>query len=170
MNGRPTPHLDAVKAERDKLAATVQRVRDFADELALYCSPHGMAADYAQRLREVLSEPDPDAVQRMLDDATQAFADASTGSERREVIRDLLAGWYAAWPPTAVTDPHEGIAFQLVALVYAAEARAVACPCLPGAPKHQHGVGGYATDQYDPADDEPPGRPIVTVELPGVSR
>jgi hypothetical protein len=63
-------------------------------------------------------------VQQILDDAAVAFANAGTSDERVEVIRDLLEAWYAAWPPTAVTDEHEGIAHQLVAMVYAAEARA----------------------------------------------
>ncbi|MCX5066928.1 hypothetical protein OOJ91_13835 [Micromonospora lupini] len=88
---------------------------------------------------------DPDAVQRMLDDATHAFTHARPGAERVEVIRDMLEGWYAAWPATAVTDEHDGIARHLAALIDEAEARAVACPCLPGAPKHRHGVGGYST-------------------------
>lgn len=74
---------------------------------------------------EPQNEPaDADDVHQLLDDATRAFADATTSGERVEVIRDLLDGWYGAWPTSAVTDPHEGIAHQIVALVHAAEARA----------------------------------------------
>lgn len=87
--------------------------------------------------------------QTLIDDATKAFAAADSSSERVEVIRDLLAGWYAAWPKSAVTDPHEPIAWQLVSLICAAEARASAprqqllaeltagkrpCPWCTGAP------------------------------------
>ncbi|MFG3709497.1 hypothetical protein [Micromonospora sp. NPDC047730] len=80
------------------------------------------------------ADADPDDVQRMLDDATYAFGEARTSSERQDAIRSLLDGWYAAWPKTAVTDPHEGIAWHLVSLVDAAEARA-STPAAAG----QHG-------------------------------
>ncbi|MCT2278008.1 hypothetical protein M3G91_10260 [Micromonospora chalcea] len=70
-------------------------------------------------------EYDPADVQNLLDDSTRAFAAAEGSSERVEVICELLAGWYAAWPATAVTDPNEGIARHLVSLIDAAEAQAV---------------------------------------------
>jgi hypothetical protein len=70
------------------------------------------------------SEFDSFAVERDLDDAAAAFAAASTSDERTEVIRDMLARWYAAWPPTAGTDEHEPIAYHLVSMIAAAEARA----------------------------------------------
>lgn len=40
--------------ELTRLRAVEQAARAFADEMATYCSPHGVAADYAQRLRERL--------------------------------------------------------------------------------------------------------------------
>ncbi|MGW5556878.1 hypothetical protein ACWER9_06600 [Micromonospora sp. NPDC003944] len=106
------------------------------------------------RLAQDILPPSHEAVQRMLDDASRAFVVARPGAERVEVLNGMLAGWYAAWPSTAVTDEHDGIARHLAALIDAAEARAVACPCLPGAPEHRHGVGGYAPDHphTDPGD------------------
>lgn len=77
---------------------------------------HAIAGGYDDEARQT-------EIQDLLDESARAFAKADTSSERVEVIRDLLAGWYAAWPTTAVTDEHVGIAHQIVALVYAAEAR-----------------------------------------------
>jgi hypothetical protein len=36
--------------------ATVERAYAFAEEMRTYCSPHGVAADYANRLEAVLGE------------------------------------------------------------------------------------------------------------------
>ncbi|MDG4796189.1 hypothetical protein [Micromonospora sp. WMMD1082] len=60
----------------------------------------------------------PEELRDFLDDATKAFTAATSSTERAAAIRILLEGWYARRP-----DGHEGIAHQLVALVYAAEAR-----------------------------------------------
>lgn len=47
--GEPHP-----AAERDRLAALLQQVEKFADEMAGYCSPLGVSVTYAERLRKVL--------------------------------------------------------------------------------------------------------------------
>lgn len=39
------------------LGEVITRVEKFADEMTGYCSPNGVAGDYAQRLREVLRAP-----------------------------------------------------------------------------------------------------------------
>ncbi|PZF98534.1 hypothetical protein [Micromonospora deserti] len=192
-----TPDLAALVAG-GRYACTVNDLRDvFQLEDRLHddqCTPPICAACGCWCHDE---EPDPDAVQDLLDDATRAFAAADTSSERVEVIRDLLAGWYAAWPAGAVTDEHEGIAHQIVALVYAAEA-AVSPPhndladrlaaaladvvrrCDSGVP---FGAGGGRHTGWIRADvvdgwrallaehaDRSTGRPVVTVELDGISR
>lgn len=46
-------------AERDRLRAQVQAARDFADEMRGYCSPHGVAALYADRLTDRLDTARP---------------------------------------------------------------------------------------------------------------
>lgn len=60
--------LDELEAERDRLRAdleaetnradeaeaTVQRVRDFAEQMRHWCSPYGIASDYAARLLTAL--------------------------------------------------------------------------------------------------------------------
>lgn len=77
-----------------------------------------------ERIDQADTEATPEEVQNLLDDAAVAFTNAGSQSERVEALRDLLAGWYAAWPATAVTDPHEPIAWQLASIIAAAEARA----------------------------------------------
>lgn len=42
--------------ELDRFRAVEQAARAFADEMADYCSPHGVAADYAKRLTERLDQ------------------------------------------------------------------------------------------------------------------
>lgn len=42
--------------ELDRLRAVEQAAYAFAEEMATYCSPHGVAADYAQRLTERLDQ------------------------------------------------------------------------------------------------------------------
>lgn len=93
-----------------------------------------------ERVGPTDTEATPDDVQNLLDDAAVAFANAGSQSERVEVLRDLLAGWYAAWPDTAVTDPNEPIAWQLASIIAAAEARASA----PVQSRRIHEPCGYA--------------------------
>lgn len=46
----------AEQAEREltKARATIARAYAFSDEMATYCSPHGVAFDYAKRLKDRL--------------------------------------------------------------------------------------------------------------------
>jgi hypothetical protein len=48
--------VPALLAEVRRLRAVEAAARGFADEMGDYCSPHGVAADYAQRLRERLDQ------------------------------------------------------------------------------------------------------------------
>jgi hypothetical protein len=47
--------LATVEGELAAAEARLDAVRKFANELATYCSPHGVAALYADRLQEVLA-------------------------------------------------------------------------------------------------------------------
>lgn len=97
----------------------------------------------ARAVDELLAAQDA-AAQALIADSTRAFAAADGTSERVEVICDLLTGWYAAWPSSAVTDPHEGIAWHLVSLLDTDRTRAQLlteltagkrpCPWCPTAP------------------------------------
>ena len=49
-----TEYETQIKAERDAANATITRVREFAKSMRGWCSPYGVAADYATRLEEVL--------------------------------------------------------------------------------------------------------------------
>jgi hypothetical protein len=45
----------ALAEQRAELAEkTIERVLDFADEMGAYCSPYGVSALYAERLRDVV--------------------------------------------------------------------------------------------------------------------
>jgi hypothetical protein len=48
--------LERTFAEMRRLRAISTAAYGFADEMGDYCSPHGVAADYAQRLRERLND------------------------------------------------------------------------------------------------------------------
>jgi hypothetical protein len=48
--------IPALLAEIERLRAVEAAARAFADEMADYCSPHGVAANYAQRLTERLDQ------------------------------------------------------------------------------------------------------------------
>ncbi|MCX4750970.1 hypothetical protein OG455_41550 [Kitasatospora sp. NBC_01287] len=48
--------MPALLAEVRRLRAVEAAARAFADEMGDYCSPHGIAADYAQRLRDRLQQ------------------------------------------------------------------------------------------------------------------
>lgn len=47
--------VPALLAEVNRLRSVEAAAYGFADEMADYCSPHGVAADYAQRLRDRLN-------------------------------------------------------------------------------------------------------------------
>ena len=49
----------APATELDELRATKTAAYAFADEMGDYCSPHGVAAMYADRLRERLDQAQP---------------------------------------------------------------------------------------------------------------
>lgn len=48
--------VPALLAEVQRLRAISAAAHAFADEMGDYCSPHGVAADYAQRLRDRLND------------------------------------------------------------------------------------------------------------------
>jgi chorismate mutase len=50
-------------AERDQLKATVARVKALAEDMRTWCSPYGMAANYAQRIEEAIEPPKPDGIE-----------------------------------------------------------------------------------------------------------
>lgn len=52
----PVPTMTRHAHTRDELCAAVRAAYTFADEMALYCSPHGVSAMYAERLRERLDQ------------------------------------------------------------------------------------------------------------------
>lgn len=42
----------------EQAEGAVQRVRDLAEDMRTWCSPHGVAADYAKRIFEALDQPE----------------------------------------------------------------------------------------------------------------
>lgn len=96
-----------------------------------------------------VNAPAPDDPQALIDQATGRFFEADGSSERVDVIRDLLAGWYTAWPSTAVTDPHEPIAWQLESLIAGAESRAVRQTTAPGRHVLNLDADGWSIDHPD---------------------
>ncbi|GGX49202.1 hypothetical protein [Streptomyces noursei] len=53
--------LEQILALRETIIqqrAAIDRVRAFAEDMRTWCSPHGIAADYADRLLAVLEPPD----------------------------------------------------------------------------------------------------------------
>lgn len=50
--------LDALYNDRDALAAAVARGRALAEDMRTWCSPHGVAADYAQQVLTALTIPE----------------------------------------------------------------------------------------------------------------
>ena len=59
----------------------------------------------------------PSLTMQALDQARHDYAQAEDDEERADVIGDLLADWYAAWPSTAATDPHQPIAAEILRIV-----------------------------------------------------
>ncbi|MFE7868825.1 hypothetical protein ACFUYE_00535 [Micromonospora humida] len=57
------------------------------------------------------------AIEGLLANVGRSLASAIDDDERAEAIGMLLDGWYAAWPDSAVTDPHEPLAGELVRLL-----------------------------------------------------
>lgn len=53
-NGALFDKLMAAENERDRLRAEVAAARQFAGEMRDFCSPHGVAVDYADRLIEAM--------------------------------------------------------------------------------------------------------------------
>jgi hypothetical protein len=107
--------LERTEDERDRLVDAIGRLTSMP--------ARHVARAYSVRygnLGTVAPGPDP---QTVIDETTRRFFEADGSSERVEAVRDLLAGWYAAWPPSAVTDPHEPIAWQLESLITGAESR-----------------------------------------------
>lgn len=64
-----------------------------------------------------LGDPPTVDVDQLLAVAAADLAVASDDAERAEAVEELLEGWYAAWPDTAVTSPHYPIAGELVRLL-----------------------------------------------------
>lgn len=50
--------LPLLRARAEKAEGAVQRVRDLAEDMRTWCSPHGVAADYAKRIFEALDQPE----------------------------------------------------------------------------------------------------------------
>lgn len=98
------------RRHNETLSAVVEAAYAFADELGGYCSPHGVSATYAQRLRERL-----DATKAAVEDRRhdQALADlyggvtsdgrpANTGDVDRRVEDAFQRGWDACESRDAV--------------------------------------------------------------------
>jgi len=49
----------AAETERDQLKATLDRVKALAEDMRTWCSPHGIAVLYAQRIEEAIEPPAP---------------------------------------------------------------------------------------------------------------
>ncbi|MDM4721140.1 hypothetical protein QTQ03_16605 [Micromonospora sp. WMMA1363] len=112
-----------------------------------------LAAQRDELAAQVHATYPPADMQRFLDHTAKEFAVAHTSGERVEVIRDCLEGWYDRWDATYVTDEHEGIARHLVALIYAAEARA-STPAAPPAQSDADGRTGSGEGYQIPRDGE----------------
>lgn len=52
--------LPLLRQRAEQAEAAVQRVRDLAEDMRTWCSPHGVAADYAKRIFEALDQPEED--------------------------------------------------------------------------------------------------------------
>lgn len=61
-------------------------------------------------------QPEPLTVQQ-LDQHRADYAAADTDTTRADVLGDLLADWYQAWPDSAATDPHQPIAAEILRIV-----------------------------------------------------
>lgn len=116
-------------------------------------------------------DPAPADPQALIDEVTLRVATADGSSERVEAIRDLLAGWYAAWPVTAVTDPHEPIAWQMESLIAGAESRAARRATQPG--RHVLSIdsdGGWSIDHPDPCVRMTPDGPGLVCNVEDLAR
>ena len=49
---------DGWQQRAEQAEATLQRVRDLAEDMRTWYSPHGVAADYAKRILEALDQPE----------------------------------------------------------------------------------------------------------------
>jgi hypothetical protein len=82
-----------------------------------------LAARVFTRVDATLIEPaklgDPPAVdvQALLEETRAALAAADSNQDRTDIVEELLEDWYAAWPDTALTSPHQAIAGELVRLL-----------------------------------------------------
>lgn len=72
--------------------------------------------DVAKAVLHALDEQ-PFDVAAFLANVKLSLASAVDDDERAEAVAMLLDGWYAAWPASAVTDPHQPLAEQLVRLL-----------------------------------------------------
>jgi hypothetical protein len=86
----------------------IRRLEDRADELHL--EPEYDPAD---------AEPHSPGglVDGLVANVARSLASAVDDAERAEAVEMLLGGWYAAWPASAVTDPHAPLAAELVRLL-----------------------------------------------------
>ena len=50
--------LPLLRQRAEQAEATLQRVRDLAEDMRTWYSPHGVAADYAKRILEALDQPE----------------------------------------------------------------------------------------------------------------
>lgn len=50
--------LPLLRQRAEQAEAAVQRVRDLAEDMRTWRSPHGVAADYAKRIFEALDQPE----------------------------------------------------------------------------------------------------------------
>ncbi|MEU8264454.1 hypothetical protein AB0C02_28010 [Micromonospora sp. NPDC048999] len=65
----------------------------------------------------------PEDVNTLLANVARSLTAARDDDERAEAIEMLLSGWYAAWPDSAVTDPHAPLAGELLRLLTGQPAR-----------------------------------------------
>lgn len=67
------------------------------------------------------ADVDQAAIDGLLHNVRRSLNTATNDDERAEAIGMLLDGWYAAWPDSALTDPHAPLAGELVRVLGAQE-------------------------------------------------
>lgn len=84
LSGRMAKDLDDAKARAEQAEAAVARVKALAEDMRTWCSPHGIAVLYAQRIDEAIEPPerDPDAL--LIGSDTEAEFAAKLGAIMRK--------------------------------------------------------------------------------------
>lgn len=113
---------------RDAALTAVRKLWDDPDTrppMPIYTGHVERMFDLADRIAAYIRDGHPaqgDALdaQAAVDIAHARYARATTDEERAEVISELIGDWLAAWPRTAVTDPWDALAPEIVRMTRAA--------------------------------------------------